>query len=423
VKKDTPTDATTTPNPAPTPDGWPAPMKSDALHGITGGIVETIAPQSEGDPAGLVLNHLVAFGNIVDARPHIRAESDRHFFNLFVAEVGASAKSRKGTSWGRIREVYRRVDPGWEEGHIQPGARTGEGLIRCVADDEGGDAGASDKRLLLVETEMGGTLRIMNRHGNSLSMTFRQAWDGGTLRVLTRRTPLIATNPHISILFHTTRDDLSRFLDRTDIFNGFSNRVLWAAVRRSKLLPDGGQVPEKSLEGLAGQIRDAVDFAKGVDQITLSRRSRDLWREQYPELTADTPGMVGAATSRAESQVIRIAGIYALLDKKAEIRTQHLKAALAVWDYCFDSARFIFGDRSSVSLDDKILRRLRQSQGGLTKTELSAEFFHHVTATGLRSALDRLERKRLIVPRTENTGGRPAQRWLAVKSTQPTTNK
>ena len=45
-------------------------------------------------------------------------------------------------------------------------------------------------------------------------------------------------------------------------------------------------------------------------------------------------GMLGAVTSRAEAQVVRLSCLYALLDSSKVIRRQHMTAALAVWRYC-----------------------------------------------------------------------------------------
>ncbi len=54
-------------------------------------------------------------------------------------------------------------------------------------------------------------------------------------------------------------------------------------------------------------------------------------------------GVVGAVTGRGEAQVIRMALIFAMLDLSDHIRVEHLKAARALWQYCEDSARIIFG--------------------------------------------------------------------------------
>jgi hypothetical protein len=41
---------------------------------------------------------------------------------------------------------------------------------------------------------------------------------------------------------YVRRDDVRRYLDRTEVANGFGNRFLWICVRRSKSLPEGGQM-------------------------------------------------------------------------------------------------------------------------------------------------------------------------------------
>jgi hypothetical protein len=394
-------------------------MADAAMYGISGEIVKTIGPHTEADPAGLVLQNLAAFGNVIGNEPHFVVEADRHALNLFVGEVGPSGKGRKGVGWGHTAGLYQRIDPQWVEDRIQTGLRTGEGLLRAVCDGADCEAGVVDKRLLAFESEMAALLRVMARHGNSLSTTLRQAWDGGTLRVATRRSPLKATQPHISMIVQTTQDDLSRYLDRTDILNGFSNRFCWACVRRTKLLPEGGQVPERDFEALVSGLKSAVEFARTVGEIKLSERARELWREEYPTLTADVPGMLGAATSRAEAQVRRIAAIYALMDERDEVRTQHLNAALAVWKFCADSAKYIFSARSAVGLDDKLRRILQAAPEGLTRTQISAALNHHHTADAISSALERLREKGIAAPRKQSTKGRTAERWVVVSKGKP----
>ncbi len=119
--------------------GWPKPMGRTAMHGLLGEIVAAIAPHTEADPAALVLQLLAAFGNVVGRRPHFRVEADNHAPNLFVALVGKSARGRKGTSWGYVLEMFRRVDPDWAKSRVHPGLSTGEGLIEKIADKDSRD--------------------------------------------------------------------------------------------------------------------------------------------------------------------------------------------------------------------------------------------------------------------------------------------
>ena len=85
-------------------DPWPV-LAAEAYHGLAGEVVNTIAPQTEADPVALLLQFLVFVGNAIGRGPHYQVNRDRHYTNLFVLLVGASAKARKGLSAGHIRDV------------------------------------------------------------------------------------------------------------------------------------------------------------------------------------------------------------------------------------------------------------------------------------------------------------------------------
>ena len=53
----------------------------------------------------------------------------------------------------------------------------------------------------------------------------------------------------------------------------------------------------------------------------------------YPELSEGKPGLVGAMISRGEAQVMRIACMYALMDKSQTVGIKHLEAALSLWEF------------------------------------------------------------------------------------------
>jgi hypothetical protein len=73
-------------------------------------------------------------------------------------------------------------------------------------------------------------------------------------------------------------------------------------------------------------------------------------------------------------QVLRLSGVYALLDRSRIIRVQHLHAALAFWDYAERSAELIFGNASGDPVEDRILKALTGRFGGMTRTEISKCF-------------------------------------------------
>ena len=110
------------------------------------------------------------------------------------------------------------------------------------------------------------------------------------------------------------------------------------------------------------RLTAAVTFAKSAGEVRRDAAARAVWAQVYPALSAGSPGLFGAATSRAEAHVLRLSVIYALLDGTVSIGVPHLLAALAVWDYCAASARWIFGERLGDPVAERILAALRSGR-------------------------------------------------------------
>jgi hypothetical protein len=395
--------------------------------------VRTIEPHSEADPAALLIQFLAAFGNAIGPSAYFNVESTAHHVNIFAVLVGETAKGRKGTALGQIRRLLRELDPNWEHGHVVSGLSSGEGLIWNVRDPierrepvrERGrvtdyqtaiiDEGVSDKRLLVIEQEFSSPLRVMERQGTTLSPVLRDAWDSGSLFSLTKNSPARATGAHISVVGHITRQELLRYLSATESANGFGNRFLWLCVRRSKCLPEGGALTAEALKPHVESLREIATFAREAGELRRDEAARNIWKRVYPKLSEGLPGLLGSVTSRAESQVLRLSMIYALLDGSNIIRPQHLKAALAVWDYCLTSARYIFGDALGLPEADEILRALRTNPEGLSRTELSALFGRHKTAAQIENALRTLAEMGLAESLHVETEGRSVEVWRATR--------
>src|SRR5262249_22824377 len=129
------------------------------------------------------------------------------------------------------------------------------------------DPGVADKRLLCVESEFASVVRVLEREGNTLSATIRQAWESGNLRTLVKNNPACATGAHISIVGHVTVEEVRRYLSATEQANGFGNRFCWALVRRSKVLPDGGALDPAALQPFRQRFAEAVTFAATANEM------------------------------------------------------------------------------------------------------------------------------------------------------------
>jgi hypothetical protein len=403
-------------------------LDNAAYYGLAGEIVQTIEPHTEAHPVAVLLSLLVAVGVALGNQLHWLIGGTQHSLRFFVILIGLSSKGRKGTSWDALSFLLTEaLGKDFMKQNVTTGLSSGEGLIFAVRDEITKqerdrktkeletivvDSGVKDKRLIVQESELGRVLKAMNREGNTLSAVLRQAWDVGedrVLRVMTKNS-VTATGAHIGIIGHITRDELLRYLEDTETANGFANRFLWAMVKRERLLPFGGSPDTETLKALAKQLAEVIAWAKEENYTTLawSEDAAKMWTVVYPKLSNGGQGLAGAVLSRAEAQVLRLAGIYAILDKTRTVKTHHLEAALAVWEYCEASVYGVFGKKTGDTVADTILEAL-QKQGELSKQDIYKLFSNNVKAPRISTATELLVREgKAEIIKGEPTGGRPS---------------
>jgi hypothetical protein len=360
----------------------------------------------------------------------MRVRDTAHYGNLFVAIVGETSDGRKGHALDSALAFMRNVDEGWSHDRISGGFASGEGLIMAVRDPQevrrGKDGvetlpGVDDKRLFIAETEFAKVLDTAHRQGSILSSVLRQAYDGGDLSNLSKNSPVRATGAHVSVLAHITPDELrAKLMGSLDTVNGFANRFVFVASRRSRLLPFGGARVE--WQDLAHRLAGALDISRrrGVHEVTFDPEAREIWEAIYPKLANNSGGLLGAITARASAHVLRLALVYAATEGADMIGPTHLAAALAVWHHSAASARWLFGGASTGStLADRVLSVLLDTDakdGWVNKRDLFKRFSHR-PAWEMDKALERLQSRRLVAherPKSGPSGGRPPECWRAL---------
>jgi hypothetical protein len=382
---------------------WPV-MSEDAFQGVAGELVRAIEPQTEADPAALLVQFLVGWGSLAGRGPYYLAEADHHHTNEYAVIVGTTAKGRKGTSWGRVLHVLRATDSAWARDRQLQGVASGEAIIEFVSE--------SDRRALLIEGEFARLLAVASREGSIASAVLRSGWDTGTLCNNARTHKVTVDGAHVSMIGHITREELLRSLDKTETANGFGNRILWVCARRSKVLPFGGGSVECG--DALRKISNATEFARELKdtRIGFDAHASTLWERVYGDLSEGRPGLFGSMTSRAEAHCVRLALLYALLDGAKEIRAEHLRAALAVWHYCEASARFIWGNSIGDPDADEILKALKAAgDDGMTRWDIVNHFSRNKKATDIDRAIGVLAERGLIRSEKEETGGRSSTRY------------
>jgi hypothetical protein len=290
---------------------WPI-LNDAALYGLAGEVVRLYEPHTEADSVALLVSFLSEVGALVGRAPHLYLDGGYHPLLFWPVLVGKSSKSRKGTADRRIDALCRLIDSSWTRGESRGTLSSGEGHAYAVRDaqhkeepvKQNGkptgemqticiDSGVEDKRLLLVQSEFGAVLRVMERDGNSLSGVLRDAWDGKDLIPMTKANRVKATEPHIGIVGHVTKDELILNLNSTEASNGFGNRFAWFVVKRSKELPFHSSPDHGATYDLSQRIHARIQTARTIMAFSLSALAREAWKALYHDLSAERPGLAG----------------------------------------------------------------------------------------------------------------------------------
>ncbi len=358
----------------PTAAGWPEPPDDAIYHGPLGEIVRVVAPHTEADPVGILGTLLASVGAAMGGLRFIY-QGSAQAPNLFVVLVGDSSTGRKGTAGSIAREVMNRAYADWSQ-LIVAGLGSGEGLVSYLKAHET----LGEHRALVMESEFGRLLTVMAREGSTLSPVVRDAWDGVPMGRVLAREHAIVHGHHVGVVAHITPVELRAKLSGTDAANGFGNRFIWLAVRRTRLVPFPVSPVERVDQGLLATVGAAIAEAQAPGEVPWSPDARDAWEDLYLELSLRRPyGLLAAMTARTEAQIVRLALVYALLDRSAVIDVPHLRAARALWDYAERSVRHVFGDSTGDRHADAL--RLQLADGPLQWEDAKR-------ALGVRSAAE-----------------------------------
>jgi hypothetical protein len=411
--------------PLPQPPAMPPRPELFLRHGVIGDFMRRVEHETEAHPVALAGQLVAGIGSCIGRGPHAVVGRTMHYPNLFVSIVGNTGAGRKGTGGDIVTDCLRPADPEWATWCQSPNLVSGEGVIdalrdpvvKMVAKKGGGpddfeqvtvDPGVIDKRLLITCTELASAFKAAARENSILSQTLREAWDGKTLRTMAKNCARTATDPHLSIVGHITRQELVKVARESDVYGGTFNRFLWLLSERARLLPHGGDLDD--LGTVPARIGDVIAFARGVGRLRRSPAADRLWEDVYAELTTPVGSdLLAAVLSRGEAQTLRLSLLLALLAKRATIEADDLAAALDLWRYAAASARAIFGQ-----VHDPLFERIVtavQERPGITRSQLHQRLGWKLGSAELVAALSRVQAAGAIRHERTKTRGRPAEQW------------
>jgi hypothetical protein len=398
------------------PTEWPE-LHKDSLPGWIGEFVQLACEHSEAHEAAVLITLILRFAAEIIG-PYVNVGDSKQRSRTNAVIVGTSGKSRKGTSSKPVERLFYGLD---NCAQCTPGPlSSGEGLIYAVRDERQEydkklghevvvDPGATDKRLFVLEEEFGAALICAKREGNTLSAIIRGFYDDGNAEPLTRNNKIKATGAHVVIVSHITTVELSSLLDRVQMANGFANRFLWVLAYRKKLIAMPQPMPAKEVARFQGIITKHIEAAKELEAVAMSEKALKLWEASYPSLTMGYEGAAGSVVNRSEAHAIRLALIYALAAGHSEIKSQDLKAALALVKYSQESAFTIFKGCQGDKRKEKILQALRNAPNNkMSLTEISSSVFNRNVKSGeIDNILMELKLSKLLTIKSVKTSGAP----------------
>jgi Bifunctional DNA primase/polymerase, N-terminal/Protein of unknown function (DUF3987) len=389
--------------------------EDDMMYGVCGDIIRKASKYCESHPAGMYLDLVVSLGNIIGRKPYFNINQTRHYTNEFMARVGLTAESRKGTGRDVVDEILKLADNTWFTSRIMSGFGSAEAIInelrdsmqQQVRDKKAPDGfkaitvpGVTDKRLCIREGELASVFQLAGKKESRADIVLRDGWDGKTLRNLVKgksrdglSNSAICTEPHLSISGDTTRSELVAKMPSGAADNGFGNRFLYCYVYRTKLCPNGG--PQLAWGPEITRLYEAIQWARELTYVPLTKSASKVWTRMYMELDEPKnklPGLAGAMIARSAAHIRRLALIYTLLDEYDVVETRHLQAAKKMWDYCQESAKFIF--TGTTADQDRIIGFVRRNRE-VTVPQITQEVFHkHKRADWVETQVNSLVQNR-----------------------------
>lgn len=351
--------------------------------------------------------------------------------NLYGLHIGASAFAGKGESLALVQRIARTLhkqDASLARAH-EGGVSTGEGLAGLIHD--GFTAGKTDhppildKRLLIVEEELGALLARMRREGNTLSQAMRTAWDGVGFGPATKDAAkgggIWVSKPHIAVHGCITPTELRERLTKGDMSNGFANRFLMIFAERVAVVPNPPRTPDDAVEDLAARFRSVIEWAlRGYPDSTqaqalpMTSSARRLWDGVYRRWKRDARhDPLAALTERRYPMALRMAGLFAATDQATQTDVQHLEAGIAWVQHGIETVRYVFGSANAQERNDtareggeRIRAHLIEVADWRSRTLLADEVFKKkIKASDLTAALDWLRQADARLERREVPSG------------------
>jgi hypothetical protein len=361
-----------------------------------------------------MLTLMSAYSAYVGYGPSVETGKGSTPLALWGVLVGRSGVGAKGTATGIARRVVNAAFSTFAEESVVDGLpATGLGLLTELADRA---EGTLANPLWFVEEE-GDDLLANARRNAQLGVYLRKAFDAQTIARKTSALDLKVRRPHFGLIMHVQPKNWAAVAGGKDATGGTWNRVFPVWVEQSKILPlfessDAAEVIRQA--GWA--LRQAGEYARQVDTVTVPAHVAQTFEAKHRPIVRAmiaTEAMSQYA-ERAMIYMIRLAGLFALSDRRDEITEADFDAALALVTYSIQTIAHVLPEAEAAeetAMAVKVENYVKEAgPEGVQASALYRKF--GVKKADLEAITAELATVELV--RVGGTGGRPAMtyRWV-----------
>ncbi|GAA3171470.1 YfjI family protein [Nonomuraea roseoviolacea] len=394
-------------------------ISNEAFHGLFGRITDALDPFTEGSKVGVMVSLMSAYSAYIGYGPTVETGKGSSPLALWGVLVGRSGVGRKGTATGIARRVVEAAFASFAEESVVEGLpATGLGFIAELAERA---EGTLANPVWFIEEE-GDALLSNARRDAKVGVYLRKAFDAQTIAHKTKMDDLRVRRPHLGLTMHVQPRNWAAVAGGKDATGGTWNRLLPVWVQQSKTLPvfESSDAHE-AIRQAARALRQAGDFARQVDTVTVPGHVARVFEAKHRpivEAMISTEAMSQYA-ERAMAYMIRLAGLFALSERRDEISERDFDASLALVCYSIETIAYVLPEAEAseeASLAVKVENFVREAgDAGRTATEIYRAL--NIKAADLREIVAQLDTIEVVKGHSaKGTGGRPSMRYIYVES-------
>ncbi|WP_431911690.1 hypothetical protein [Nonomuraea jabiensis] len=384
--------------------------------GPIGKIVDELDQYTEGSKVGVLVTLLAGVSAAIGTLPRVGTGKGGMPMSFWPVLVGPTGLGRKGTATGIAMKVIESGLGDFAEHSVVYGLpATGLGFANELS--ERSIRGVATP-VMFIEEEMDAFISNA-RKDTKVGTYLRKAWDGQNISHRTSQTDLVIKKTHVAIVGHIQPRNWGAISGSKDATGGTYNRMFPVWVTQSKKLPVFAQVnPEAVIEKLGNRLRQIVNFASEVSDLAVPDDVAKIFETKHREICdALTTGseQLGQYTERAMAYMIRIAGLYALADKREVLKVADFDAALALVQYMVETVTYTLPEAEATGNDipARVIAFIREAgDEGVTSSEVKRKF-QRTPAAEVKAIVDSCPE--IQARRMRSEGGRPATLYVWVE--------